>query len=285
VVAVNERTLYFERRGRGPALVLLHGFTGSGRSLDGVSRGLSQEFATIAPDLPGHGRSVGAAAPDAYGFEACIDDLVATLERAGHSRAHWLGYSLGARLALGCAVRHPARVASLVLVGGRAGIADAGERAARRVSDEALARRIEDSGIEAFVDEWLAQPLFATLGRFGDGFLDGQRRERLANDPVELAASLRGLGPGSQPSLLDALAEVDVPVLLVAGALDRPFVAHAHELARHLPSAEVCEIADAGHAAHVEQPAAFLSAVRTFLRRAAGRAPSIHAIPVEETAS
>jgi 2-succinyl-6-hydroxy-2,4-cyclohexadiene-1-carboxylate synthase len=285
VVAVNGDALYFERRGRGQALMLLHGFTGSGRSLGAVARSLAHEFATLAPDLPGHGRSVGGAVPRDYAFERCLDRLVTTLERAGHSRAHWLGYSMGARLALGCAVRHPGRVASLVLVGGRAGIADDGERTARRDADEALARRIETVGVEAFVDEWLSQPIFATQRRFGSAFVEAERLERLANVASELAAGLRGLGPGAQPPLFDLLRHVEVPVLLVVGALDRPFVEHAREIARRLPAAEICEIEDAGHAAHLEQPAAFLAAAQDFLRRAARRAPYKLAIPVQETAS
>lgn len=282
---MNGEALYFERRGRGEALMLLHGFTGSGRSLDPVARSLAHDFETLAPDLPGHGRSVGGMVPRDYGFERCLERLVATLECAGHSCAHWLGYSMGARLALGCAIRYPGRAASLVLVGARAGIADDDERAARRETDEALARRIEAQGVEAFVDEWLSQPIFATQRRFGSAFLEAERRARRANVASELAASLRGLGPGSQPPLFDALGRVGIPVLLVVGALDRPFVEHARELARRLPAAEVCEIEDAGHAVHLEQPVAFLAAARDFLRRAARRAPSTLAIPVQETAS
>ena len=52
--------LPLQRRGRGPALVLLHGFTGTGDSLSELARGLEPEFETLAPDLPGHGRSAGA---------------------------------------------------------------------------------------------------------------------------------------------------------------------------------------------------------------------------------
>lgn len=277
--------LYFERRGRGEALMLLHGFTGSGRSFDPVARSLAHDFETLAPDLPGHGRSVCGIDPRDYGFERCMERLVTTLQCAGHSRAHWLGYSMGARLALGCAIRHPGRVASLVLVGGRAGIVDDAERKARRDADEALARRIETVGVETFVDEWLSQPIFATQRRLGSAFVEAERRARLANVAAELAASLRGLGPGSQPSFFEGLDRVEVPVLLIVGALDRPFVEHARELAQRMPAAELCEIEDAGHAVHLEQPLAFLAAARDFLRRAAGRAPSTLAIPVQETAS
>lgn len=282
---MNDGALYFERRGRGPALMMLHGFTGSGRSLDAVAQSLARDFATIAPDLPGHGRSIGAAGADSYTFDRSVARVVATLENAGHARAHWLGYSMGARLALGCAVHFPQRVRSLVLVGGRAGIANSDERLARRRSDEALADQLETQGIEPFVDAWLSQPIFATQRRLGAEFMAGQRRERLANDARELAASLRGHGPGAQPPLFDQLERVEVPVLLVVGTLDRPFVDHARELARRLPDAEICEVAGAGHAVHLEQPLAFIEAVRDFLRRAASRAQSTHSIQVQETAS
>lgn len=279
------RRLHVERRGRGPALVLLHGFTGSGRSLAGVASAFAQEFETLVPDLPGHGRSVGEAGAVGRDFDGCVDDLIATLESAGHARAHWLGYSMGARLALACAVRHPERVASLVLVAARAGIEDPVEREARRRADEALAARLEAQGIEAFVDEWMAQPLFETQRRLGSGFLAAERCARLANDARELAASLRALGPGAQPPLFDSLPGLQVPALLVVGALDRRFVALAHDLARRLPQAEVCEIADAGHAVHLEQPAAFLRAARDFMRRAERPAPAFPSSTVQEIAS
>jgi 2-succinyl-6-hydroxy-2,4-cyclohexadiene-1-carboxylate synthase len=262
--------------------MLLHGYTGSGCSMERIARSLEERYETLAPDLPGHGRSLFAAG---HAFDECLADLVATLESTGHRRAHWLGYSMGARLALACAVRYPASVTSLVLLAGRAGIADPDERASRRRADDALARRIEAQGVEAFVDEWLAQPLFATFHRLGADFLAGERRARLANDAHGLAESLRHLGPGAQPPLFDALPDVNVPVLLVAGALDPRFVAVTHDLARRLPRAEVGVIPDAGHAAHVEQPDAFLRVVGDFLRRGEDPACSIPSHSVQETAS
>jgi 2-succinyl-6-hydroxy-2,4-cyclohexadiene-1-carboxylate synthase len=265
--------------------MLLHGFTGSGRSMASVAQALEGDYDCIAPDLPGHGRSWPDAAPAAGSFDACLDSLVATLEAQGHGRAHWLGYSMGARLALGCAVRHPGRVASLVLLGARAGIAGAAERAGRRRADEALAVRIEQLGAVAFIDEWLAQPLFETLRRRGPDFLASERRARLGHEPRGLAASLRGLGPGAQPPLFEELHRVQVPVLLVAGALDRPFVAAARDLAKRLPHAELLVIDDAGHAAHVEQPQAFMRAVREFLHRVDGPVRASVPLPAQETAS
>jgi len=274
-----------ERRGRGPAIMLLHGFTGRARGMDAVATAFEHQYDVIAPDLPGHGRSAAVRRRAGYGFEDCIDDLVATLLASGHERAHWIGYSMGARLALGCAVRHPRRVASLALIAARAGIEDAAEREARRRADEELARRIETGGLEAFVDEWMAHPLFATQRRLGAQFLAHQRNERLAHDAAGLAAGLRALGPGAQPSYFDALMRIAAPTLLVAGELDPRFVESARVLAGRMPRAEVCEIADAGHAVHLEQPASFVHAVQDFLRRAPAPAQDEYPIQVEETAT
>jgi 2-succinyl-6-hydroxy-2,4-cyclohexadiene-1-carboxylate synthase len=265
--------------------MLLHGFAGHGRSMAGLAEALAGEFETLAPDLPGHGRSAGRASRAGYGVEACTDDLVATLDAAGHRAAHWLGYSMGARLALACALRHPARVASLVLLAGRAGIADPQEREARRRADDALAARIETHGVESFVDEWLAQPLFATLRQLGPEFMANERTARLGHDARGLADGLRALGPAAQPPPFDALPRVSVPVLLLAGALDERFVAAAHDLAGRLPRAEVCIVPGAGHAVHLERPEACLRVVREFLRRAARPAARPSSTSLQETLS
>lgn len=265
--------LVLERSGHGAPVVLLHGFTGRGRSMSGVAAALAGRYETLAPDLPGHGASLRSGDAAAHGFDRCIDDLVATLDQAGLPRVHWIGYSMGARIALAFAVRHPERVRSLVLLGARAGIADEDERAARRRADEGLAARIEAHGVAAFVDEWLAQPLFTTLVRTDPAAYAREREARLANDAEGLAAALRGLGPAAQPPLQGLLERVEAPVLLLAGAQDLRFVEHAQELARGLPRAELRRVPGAGHAAHVEQPAAFAELVLEFLARVDGGEP------------
>jgi len=277
---VSVAALHFERRGHGPPVVLLHGFTGTGRSMGALSRALECGYETILPDLPGHGRSAAAAA---LGFEQCTDALVATLDAAGHRRAHWLGYSMGARLALGCALRHPDRAQSLVLISGRAGIEDPVERAERRAADDALAQRIEAIGVEAFLEEWLAQPMFAPLARRGTAFMAAERNARLAGTAPGLAQSLRSLGPGAQPPLFGALRELRIPVLLIAGALDQRFVALAGDLASRIERAALRVIDDAGHAVHLEQPESVRRVVREFLRRAEGPATDIPPNLSEET--
>ena len=85
---------------------------------------------------------------------------------------------MGGRVALHAALAHPTEVRALVLIGATAGIDDPAERATRRVADEALADRIETIGVEAFVDEWLTNPLFE--GLTADSAL---REDRLRNTP------------------------------------------------------------------------------------------------------
>src|SRR5688500_19543309 len=91
-----------------------------------------------------------------------FEETAAAIGEAGGT-ATYVGYSMGGRLCLRLAVDRPDLVQSLVLVGASPGLADAGERAARQAADEALAAEIERTGTEAFIERWLAQPMFSTL--------------------------------------------------------------------------------------------------------------------------
>jgi 2-succinyl-6-hydroxy-2,4-cyclohexadiene-1-carboxylate synthase len=229
--------------------VLVHGFTQTGRSWDTVAGRLAEHHEVIAVDAPGHGGSAH--------VRAGLTDGAQLLGRAG-GRAVYIGYSMGGRLCLHLAIDRPDLVERLVLVSATAGIDDAGERAARRAGDEQLAAAIEDDGIDVFLDRWVAQPLFATLA---DPGLDDRRR----NTADGLASSLRLAGAGTQAPQWGALAALTMPVLLIAGALDAKFVAAAERMAALLPRATVAIIDGAGHAAHLEQPAAFLAVVEPWL--------------------
>ena len=110
------------------------------------------------------------------------------------------------------------------------GIADEADRAARRAADDALADHIDDVGVEAFLDEWLAQPLFAGLD-----VDDQQRADRLTNTAAGLASSLRHAGTGAQASLWPRLRELNMPVLTIAGALDEKFTAIGRQIAASVP--------------------------------------------------
>jgi 2-succinyl-6-hydroxy-2,4-cyclohexadiene-1-carboxylate synthase len=172
---------------------------------------------------------------------------------------------MGGRVALALCVAQPERVASALLVGASAGIADAHARAERGRRDAALAERIERDGVPSFVDAWMAQPLFESQRRrFSAARLAAARAQRLDNRAKGLANSLRAMGSGAQDPLHDRLAALHTPVCLVAGEDDVRFRAIAADLAGRMPAARVQELPAAGHAAHLENPRAFLRVARRF---------------------
>jgi 2-succinyl-6-hydroxy-2,4-cyclohexadiene-1-carboxylate synthase len=256
--------LHVTTSGTGPPLVLLHGFTGSTRSWEPLAPFLDG-FTTIAIDLPGHGGSESPSDPTRYALRRFADDLVKVLDAVRVQRAALLGYSLGGRAALHAALAYPDRVSALVLESTSPGIDDSAERAARIQSDTALAGTIERGGIRAFVDQWERLPLWSSQASLPDAVRARLRSQRLANQPRGLSNSLRGAGAGAAPSVLGQVGALRVPTLLVTGALDPKYTTIARTLEAAIDGARVAVIADAGHAVHLEQPAAMASEVTRFL--------------------
>ena len=263
-----------EMFGDGPPLVLLHGFTGSSAAWGDLAHRLAARRRVIAFDLPGHGASPAPRDPTDARLPQVADALVRALASLGVRDADWIGYSLGARTALHVAVAHPEAVKGLILEGGSPGIADSVERAARAEADARLADAIERDGLEHFVDDWLAQPLFATQTRLPAGVRARERARRLRGSAAGYAASLRATGTGTQEPLWERLREVRARVLLVAGALDVKFCAIAHAMAAALRDARVAIVPGAGHTVHLERPEAWLDEVEPFL---AGERTHAHA--------
>lgn len=253
-------------RGTGVPLLLLHGFTGRGSSWGRHAAAFGASFQVIVVDLPGHGRTGTPTDPARAGVERTADDLATLLARNDLEPAHVVGYSLGARIALRLAVAHPAAVRRLVLESPSAGLATASERQARRSADEARAARIERDGIEAFVDEWQREPVFASHAALPAARAARLRAERLRNRPEGLATSLRGAGQGTMEPLHDRLAEVNAPTLVIAGALDPAGCDRAHAIAARIPDARLAVILDAGHTPHLETPSIFRSLAHDFLK-------------------
>jgi 2-succinyl-6-hydroxy-2,4-cyclohexadiene-1-carboxylate synthase len=244
--------LHAEREGAGPPIVLVHGFTQTSRCWGPEAADLARDHEVIRVDAPGHGRSAGVLAGLRTGGRLIADQ---------GGRATYLGYSMGARFCLHVALTNPELVAGLVLIGGTAGIEDPVERAARRQQDLRTGERIAAEGLTSFLDAWLDQPLFARLPPER-----AFREERLANTVEGLRSSLDQAGTGSQDPAWHKLARLDMPVLVVAGALDDKFATLAQRMAAAIgDNASLALIPDAGHAAHLEQPEAFLQVLRPWL--------------------
>lgn len=267
--------LHAEISGGGVPVLILHGFTGSTRTVAGIAVGLEDAFRTIRIDLVGHGRSDAPRDLAAYTMPSCVEQLGCALDALDADRVHLVGYSMGGRVALSLCAAHPTRVRSALLVGASAGIEDGPTREARVRDDERLADRIESEGVARFVDYWLSLPLFATQRALGEEWLAEARAQRLSNRSYALARSLRGMGAGAQPPLHGRLGDIETPICLVAGERDLKFRAIAEDLARRLPDARLEVIPGAGHAAQLERPVQFLRLARQWL---AGVDAASHAV-------
>ena len=248
-----------------PTLVLLHGFTGSAAGWGShLNTFATYGLRVIAFDMLGHGQSDAPEDPQRYAMEHCQRDILAALEvlAIGRGEAVLLGYSMGGRIALYMAFSGFFR--ALILESASPGLADPSERTQRRGNDETLAASIERDGIEAFVERWEQLPLFASQFRLPQEVREALRTQRLANCTRGLAQSLRGVGTGAQPALHAQLPMLHLPVLLIAGELDRKFCAFARQMALALPQAQLCIVPEAGHTIHIEQPEVFDAVVKDF---------------------
>lgn len=246
--------LHSERSGEGPRLVLVHGFTQTGRSWLPIVPALAVDHEVITVDAPGHGGSAAVAADLPTGADLLI---------AAGGPATYVGYSMGARLCLHAALAHPGETQGLVLISGTAGLESAHERAQRRAADARLADRLDEVGVPAFLEEWLALPLFAGLSAGAAGLEDRQR-----NTAAGLRSSLERAGTGTQTPLWDRLASLTMPVLVVAGSDDAAFRALAERMVTAIgDTAELAVVDRAGHTVHLEQPEAVTDLLRAWLDR------------------
>ncbi|HEU5084348.1 MAG TPA: alpha/beta fold hydrolase [Acidimicrobiales bacterium] len=244
--------LHAEREGSGPPLVLVHGFTQTGRCWGPIADDLATDHTVIRVDAPGHGRSA---------------DVIAGLRGGGRmiadqgGEATYLGYSMGGRYLIHLALANPELVQGLVLVGATAGIDDPAERAARAEADRHTAERIREQGLLTFLQEWVAQPMFAGIPAERQYLL-----ERMENTVDGLESSVVQSGTGSQDPSWDKLHRLDMPVLVLAGQLDEKYVALGRRLQESIgANATFATVPGAGHAAHLEQPEAFLAVLRPWL--------------------
>jgi pimeloyl-ACP methyl ester carboxylesterase len=219
---------------------LLHGFAGDPAVWDDIA---------IPGDriaLPGH----PGGGPLAADWAANLDAVAARIGRCDLV----IGYSLGARVALGLVAS--GRVPRGILISVNPGIADA-ERAARRSSDAVWAQLLRDRGLDAFLAAWEAQPLFATQPRAPAERRAARSARRRALDPAQLARSLETMGLAEMP---DYRGQIDDRIALIAGGDDGKYVA----IARALP-APLEIIAGSGHDPLLEQPAALTGALQRLL--------------------
>tara|TARA_R110002072_G_scaffold102440_2_gene225286 strand:- start:5345 stop:6163 length:819 start_codon:yes stop_codon:yes gene_type:complete len=250
--------LHVKRVGEGVAVILLHGLFGSGSNLGVVARALQAQYAVYSVDLPSHGRSAWLADPTVPGMVARV---LCWMDAQGIAQAHFLGHSLGGKVAMELALQQPERVLSLV-VADIAPVRYAGSHDAVFAALDAVAtspchsRQEAAERMSAFLEEdSVIQFLLSSLERDKEG---GYRWR----------FDVAGLRAG-YASLLDAPAagrRYEGPVLFIKGSESDYLQEQYWPAVRTLfPVATVKVMDGCGHWLHAQKPALFTSIVSRFL--------------------
>jgi pimeloyl-ACP methyl ester carboxylesterase len=242
--------LYYEAHGEGPALLLTHGFSATCQMWKGQIDALAPHFTVITWDMRGHGQSDYPADLAAYSEEATVADMAGLLDHLGFESAVVGGLSLGGYMSLAFHRAHPERTRALLIIDTGPGYKNAEARAGWNANAIARAERYEREGL-------------------GDlAAASAEVREAHHRDATGLARAARGMLTQRDPRVIESLPSVRVPALVVVGENDTPFLAASDYMAAKIPGAKKVVIPHAGHAANIDNPAAFNEALLGFLKAA-----------------
>lgn len=205
-----------------PKVLLIHGFLGCPEDWEEVQRFLPIESECLS--LPGHGGRP-------------LEDVI-------HHPSTLVGYSMGGRLALHFALKHPEKVEKLIILSANPGLESGREK--RHKIDEAWAQLLEEKGLELFLEKWYAEPLFKGL-TVDSAFLE----RRMKHDPVLLAKTLREMGVAYLPNLWPRLKKISCPLVFLFGENDIKYRLIQERLEKDFPT---FLIPGCGHAMHLENP-------------------------------
>jgi 2-succinyl-6-hydroxy-2,4-cyclohexadiene-1-carboxylate synthase len=260
-------------------LVLVHGFTGARRDFSWRFDALAELGRCIALDLRGHGDSTHTGDAASYTLDHLASDLLGFLEAAGIESCDLLGHSMGGMAVLRAALADSSRVASLLLMDTAARCPDGIPRRLIELAGQ-VAR---EAGMQKLVEVMRARAGDPDMDRteadrrlereWGDAYWTAWRYPNFQSmDPIAYGAF--GAAILDQAPLLPRLGEIRCPTTVIVGSGDASFLEPADELLRGIPGARRAEIPDAGHQPQLENPAAWIAAIRDHLRRARDFPPS-----------
>lgn len=249
-IAVDDARIDVLSEGSGDPIVLIHGFPFTRDLWDAQAQRLAQRSRVIRPDLRGMGRS---SVPDGpYLMETLAGDIAAVLDTLSIDRAAIAGHSLGGYVAMAFCRMYTERVTRLALVCSRLA-ADTAQAAKDR---ENLADRAErDDRIDAIADSYIPRQFASSLLEKRSPIIDRARAIARQNSAAGAAAMLRGMA--QRADAYDIAEELDMPVMIVAGAADQIVgLAEAEEMRRAFPHADLRVLGRSGHLPMLEEPEA-----------------------------
>jgi pimeloyl-ACP methyl ester carboxylesterase len=250
--------IYFEDTGSGPAVVLGHSFLCSGEMWANQVGPLAERYRVINVDQRGHGRSSPCTAT--FSLYDMVDDVVAVLDSLEIDCAVWAGLSIGGMVAMRAALVVPDRVRALIIVDSHAG----SETTFKKLKYGAMNLGATVLGLRPFVPAILPLMFGAEsmkeqpelVRHWGFRFGDLHR--------PSVSATLQALV--RRDSVLDELARIEVPALVLVGEEDRSLpLRYSLEIADRLAEAELVTVAGAGHLSSLEKPDEVTAAMQSFL--------------------
>ncbi len=245
-----------ERHGEGPDLVMLHSLLTDRHVYDRVLDDLATHHRVTLVDLPGH----GATPPSEPTIDAAADVIGALLSSGEFAPATTalLGNGLGAFIALGTAIRHGGSFAKLILAGCGATFPDAARPAFRAMAD-----KVATGGMDAVVDQALGRIFSPAYAASHPEMLEERRTVLVAMNPEAFITACRALETFDYEK---EVAGVATPALVVVGSEDGPTPPEmGKNLAAAMPDCSYVELPGVAHAPQLEDPAAFVGAIRPFL--------------------
>jgi 3-oxoadipate enol-lactonase len=258
-------TLHYVEHGDAGAspVVLLHGFPLNGAMWDELVPALADRYRVIVPDLRGHGATEAPEGP--YETVEHASDVVGLLDQLVIERATVVGVSMGGYVAMQLLTRWPERVQSAVLAD-TTGRSDTEERRQIRA---AQAEVIRTEGLAPFAELVLPRMFAPSVFTERLALVERFRQTITSQRPAAVIAALQGLA--MRPEMLEALASVRTPTLVLVGSEDSATpLADSRELAAVIRDAELVVLPGAGHMSCWEEPTGFNAAVRDFLARNLG---------------
>ncbi|MCH8813644.1 MAG: alpha/beta fold hydrolase [Chloroflexi bacterium] len=239
--------IYYEDNGSGPPILLSHGYGATSAMWGGQVAEFADRYRLITWDMLGHGESDSPADATLYSEAETLADMAAILDEVKVSKAVVGGLSLGGYMSLAFHRTHPERVHGLLLFDTGPGYRNPDGREAWNDRAERRALSFEKNGL-------------ASVEKGGQEVRMSRHRSAQG-----LAHSARGMLKQFDSSVIDSMAEIGVPTLVLIGERDTPFIAATDFMAAKIPGATKVVIPDAGHAANIDQPKKFNEAVATFL--------------------
>ncbi len=243
--------VYYEEAGQGTPVLLSHGYSATSKMWQGQMDALAGNYRLIAWDMRGYGQTDSPDDASAYSEAATVDDMAAVLDAAGVEKAVISGLSLGGYMSLAFNVKYPERVLALMLFDTGPGYKNPVGREGWNETAMGRATVFEEKGLDA-------------LGRGAEVRIAQHRSAQ------GLAHAARGMLAQFDSRIIESLPEIKVPTMVLVGENDQPFIGASQYMATKIPGAKLVTIPGAGHAANIDQPAAFNDAVRAFLAETVG---------------